>query len=124
MFLDYVACGKLNPEQMAVVVGGIAACRQAACALVGGETAEHPGLLGPRNTDLADCAGVAERDLLIDGSKITEGDAIFALPASGIHSNGVSLIRKIFLKNGTQMPDSRRPGISARPGAFNSNSDL
>lgn len=109
VFLDYVACGKLHPEQMAVVVGGIAeGCRQAACALVGGETAEHPGLLDPEEYDLAGfCAGVAERDLLIDGSKIEEGDIVFALPSSGIHSNGVSLIRKIFLKNGTEMPDSQ-----------------
>jgi phosphoribosylformylglycinamidine cyclo-ligase len=108
VFLDYVACGKLHPEQMAVVVGGIAeGCRQASCALVGGETAEHPGLLEPEEYDLAGfCAGVAERDLIIDGSRISEGDVIFALPSSGIHSNGVSLIRKIFLKNGTEMPDS------------------
>jgi len=107
LFLDYIACGKLNPEQMAVVVQGIAeGCRQASCALVGGETAEHPGLLKPEEYDLAGfCAGVCERDDLIDGTKIAEGDVIFALPSSGIHSNGISLVRKIFLKNGTEAPE-------------------
>lgn len=110
VFLDYVACGKLHPEQMAVVVQGIAeGCRQASCALVGGETAEHPGLLEPEEYDLAGfCAGVAERDELIDGSKITEGDVIFALPSSGIHSNGISLVRKIFLPGGTERPESKQ----------------
>lgn len=108
VFLDYVACGKLDPEQMAVVVRGIAeGCRQASCALVGGETAEHPGLLGPEEYDLAGfCAGVGERDELIDGSSIQEGSVIFALPSSGIHSNGLSLVRKIFLKDGTELPES------------------
>ncbi|HMU83733.1 MAG TPA: phosphoribosylformylglycinamidine cyclo-ligase [Leptospiraceae bacterium] len=107
IFLDYVACGKLNPEQMAIVVQGVAeGCKQAGCSLVGGETAEHPGLLDNDEYDLAGfCAGVAEHDLLITGKEIREGDVILALPSSGIHSNGVSLIRKIFLKE-DRLPDS------------------
>lgn len=107
VFLDYMAVGRLNPEKMAVVVAGIAeGCRQAKCSLVGGETAEHPDLLEDAEYDLAGfCVGVGEKSSMIDGSKVQEGDVILALPSSGIHSNGVSLVRKLFLKNGTDLPD-------------------
>ncbi|MBL8018369.1 MAG: phosphoribosylformylglycinamidine cyclo-ligase [Leptospirales bacterium] len=107
VFLDYMAVGRLNPEKMAVVVAGIAeGCRQANCSLVGGETAEHPDLLEDAEYDLAGfCVGVGEKSAMIDGSKVQEGDVILALPSSGIHSNGVSLVRKLFLKNGTELPD-------------------
>ncbi|MCE9596828.1 MAG: phosphoribosylformylglycinamidine cyclo-ligase [Spirochaetia bacterium] len=108
LFLDYMAVGRLNPEKMAIVVQGIAeGCRQARCSLVGGETAEHPDLLEDAEYDLAGfCVGVGEKASMIDGTRVQEGDVILALPSSGIHSNGVSLVRKLFLKNGTELPDS------------------
>jgi phosphoribosylformylglycinamidine cyclo-ligase len=96
-FLDYVAVGVLDPEQVAELVGGIAeGCREAGCALVGGETAEHPGLMQPGEFDLAGfCVGVVEADERIDGSAARPGDAILGLRASGLHSNGYSLIRSL-----------------------------
>jgi phosphoribosylformylglycinamidine cyclo-ligase len=94
-FLDYVAVGRLDPPQAAELVEGVAAgCREAGCALVGGETAEHPGLMDPTSFDLAGCCvGVVERELLIDGTAAQAGDAIVGLAASGLHSNGFSLVR-------------------------------
>src|SRR6185369_6064696 len=94
---DYIACGRVEPERIAAIVKGIAeACREAGCALVGGETAEHPGLMEPDAFDLAGCAvGVVERDELIDGSAVRAGDAIVGLGASGLHANGFSLIRSL-----------------------------
>ena len=96
-FLDYVAVGRLEPEAVAGLVGGVAAgCREAGCALVGGETAEHPGMLEQGTFDLAGtCLGIAERDELLDGTAAREGDLIFGLPSSGLHSNGYSLARKL-----------------------------
>ena len=96
-FLDYVAVGRLDPEAVAGLVGGVAAgCREAGCALVGGETAEHPGMLEQGTFDLAGtCLGIVERDDLLDGTAAREGDLIFGLPSSGLHSNGFSLVRTL-----------------------------
>jgi phosphoribosylformylglycinamidine cyclo-ligase len=94
-FLDYVAVGRLDPPQAAELVSGVAAgCREAGCALVGGETAEHPGLMDPTSFDLAGCCvGIVERELLIDGTAAEAGDAVIGLASSGLHSNGFSLVR-------------------------------
>ena len=99
-FLDYVAVGRLDPPQAAELVGGVAAgCREAGCALVGGETAEHPGLMDPTAFDLAGCCvGVVERDRLIDGTAIEAGDAIVGLASSGLHANGFSLVRSLIAR--------------------------
>ena len=96
-FLDYVAVGRLDPVGVAELVGGIATgCRDAGCALVGGETAEHPGIMEADQFDLAGfCVGVVERDRIIDGSAIRAGDAILGLASSGLHSNGFSLVRTL-----------------------------
>ncbi len=94
-FLDYVAVGRLEPEQVADLVDGVAAgCVDAGCALVGGETAEHPGLMAAGDFDLAGfCVGIVERDDWIDGSAVQAGDAIVGLASSGLHANGYSLVR-------------------------------
>jgi phosphoribosylformylglycinamidine cyclo-ligase len=96
-FLDYVAVGRLDPPQAAELVGGVAAgCREAGCAIVGGETAEHPGLMDPTSFDLAGCCvGVVERDRLIDGTAARAGDVIVGLASSGLHANGFSLVRSL-----------------------------
>jgi phosphoribosylformylglycinamidine cyclo-ligase len=96
-FLDYVAVGRLEPEAVADLVRGVAAgCLEAGCALVGGETAEHPGLMEEGTFDLAGtCLGIVERDDLLDGSGARAGDVIFGLPSSGLHSNGFSLVRSL-----------------------------
>jgi phosphoribosylformylglycinamidine cyclo-ligase len=96
-FLDYVAVGRLDPEAVAGLVGGVAAgCREAGCALVGGETAEHPGLMEAGTFDLAGtCLGIVERDDLLDGTAARAGDLIFGLPSSGLHANGFSLVRSL-----------------------------
>jgi len=96
-FLDYVAVGRLEPEAVADLVRGVAAgCVEAGCALVGGETAEHPGLMEEGTFDLAGtCLGIVERDDLLDGTGARAGDVIFGLPASGLHSNGFSLVRSL-----------------------------
>jgi phosphoribosylformylglycinamidine cyclo-ligase len=96
-FLDYVAVGRLDPRNVAELVGGVAdGCRRAGCALVGGETAEHPGLMDIGQFDLAGfCVGVVERDRLLDGSAARPGDAIVGLGASGLHANGYSLVRAL-----------------------------
>ncbi len=100
-FLDYLACGKLDPEKMALVVKGVAdGCVDAGCALIGGETAEMPGFYPEDEYDLAGFAvGVVERDRLIDGSKVKEGDVILALRSTGLQSSGFSLVRKVFVGN-------------------------
>lgn len=107
-FLDYIATGRLNQERMATIVESIAeGCRRCNCALVGGETAEHPGVMKPDEYDLAGfVVGAVEKNSIIDGSRIQEGDVILGLPSSGIHSNGVSLIRKLYLDEGA-LPHSR-----------------
>ena len=97
-FLDYVATGKLEPEKIADIVKGISdGCILAGCALIGGETAEMPGLYQADEYDMAGFAvGIVDKDKIIDGSKIREGDILIGLPSSGIHSNGYSLVRKLF----------------------------
>ncbi|MBQ3073670.1 MAG: phosphoribosylformylglycinamidine cyclo-ligase [Ruminococcus sp.] len=97
-FLDYIACGKNYPEKIATIVGGVAeGCVQSGAALIGGETAEHPGLMPVDDYDLAGFAvGIVDKKKMIDNSKVKEGDAILALKSSGVHSNGFSLVRKVF----------------------------
>ncbi|CDZ23551.1 Phosphoribosylformylglycinamidine cyclo-ligase [[Clostridium] cellulosi] len=97
-FLDYIACGKNVPERIAKVVSGVAeGCVQAGCALIGGETAEMPGFYPEDEYDLAGfCVGVVEKDKIIDRTKVKAGDALIGLASSGVHSNGYSLVRKIF----------------------------
>ncbi|MEZ0239338.1 MAG: phosphoribosylformylglycinamidine cyclo-ligase [Chloroflexota bacterium] len=96
-FLDYVAVGQLDPEAVAELVGGVAAgCREAGCALVGGETAEHPGLMDPGSFDVSGtCVGIVERDDLLDGRAARAGDVMLGLPSSGLHANGFSLVRAL-----------------------------
>lgn len=102
---DYIACGKVIPERIAGIVRGIAeACKEADVALVGGETAEHPGLLGPDEYDVAGAAtGAIEADDLLGAHKVNAGDAIIGLPSSGIHSNGYSLVRRIIADAGWEL---------------------
>ena len=97
-FLDYIACGKNYPEKIAKIVSGVAeGCVQAGCALIGGETAEHPGLMPDEDYDLAGFSvGVVDKDKIIDPSKQKEGDVMIAIKSSGVHSNGFSLVRKVF----------------------------
>ncbi len=100
-FLDYIAIGRLDPERVAALVSGIAeGCRQAGCALTGGETAEHPGVMEPDAFDLAGfCIGVGERSRLLDGSTARAGDAIVGLGSSGLHANGYSLVRALIAEH-------------------------
>lgn len=97
-FLDYIAIGKNEPEKVATLVSGVAeGCVQAGCALIGGETAEHPGTMSADDYDLAGFSvGIVDKAKVIDHNKMSEGDVILALPSSGIHSNGYSLVRKVF----------------------------
>ncbi len=99
---DYIACGRVVPERIAAVVGGIAhGCRLAGVALLGGETAEHPGVLGPGDYDLAGAAtGVVERDEVLGPHRVRPGDAVIALASSGLHSNGYSLVRRVVTATG------------------------
>lgn len=102
-FLDYVAVGKLKAEAVAEVVGGIAeGCRKSGCALVGGEMAEHPGVMNPDDYDLAGfVVGVVDKPKILGPEKVSEGDIILGLPSSGIHSNGYSLVRKVVIEGKT-----------------------
>ena len=97
-FLDYIACGKNIPEKIASIVSGVAeGCVQSGAALIGGETAEHPGMMPVEEYDLAGFAvGIVDKKKMLDNSKTEEGDVVIALASSGIHSNGFSLIRKVF----------------------------
>ncbi|MCI8676930.1 MAG: phosphoribosylformylglycinamidine cyclo-ligase [Lawsonibacter sp.] len=97
-FLDYIAIGKNEPEKVASIVSGVAeGCVQAGCALIGGETAEHPGLMKPEDYDLAGFAvGIVDKEKMMDPSQVKAGDVILSLPSTGIHSNGFSLVRKVF----------------------------
>ncbi len=99
---DYIACGKVVPERIAAIVSGIAAaCAAAGCALLGGETAEHPGLLGADEYDIAGAAtGVVERDKLLGAERVVAGDVVLALASSGLHSNGYSLVRHVLREGG------------------------
>jgi phosphoribosylformylglycinamidine cyclo-ligase len=96
---DYIACGKVIPERIAAIVGGVAqGCRQAGCALVGGETAEHPGLLEPDEYDLAGAGtGVVEEDAVLGAHRVGADDVVIAMASSGLHSNGYSLARHVLL---------------------------
>ena len=97
-FLDYISIGRNDPEKVASLVSGVAeGCVQAGCALIGGETAEHPGTMRPDDYDLAGFSvGIADRAKILDRSAVRPGDLVLALPSSGIHSNGFSLVRKVF----------------------------
>lgn len=97
-FLDYIACGKNYPEKIATIVSGVAnGCKQSECALVGGETAEHPGLMPEEEYDLAGFAvGVVDKKDIISGEEIRPGDVLIGMASSGVHSNGFSLVRKVF----------------------------
>ena len=101
-FLDYIACGKNHPARIADIVAGVTeGCRQAECALVGGETAEHPGLMpGLMPDDDYDVAGfsvgIVDEEKIIDGKKLSQGDVLIGLASTGVHSNGFSLVRKVF----------------------------
>lgn len=97
-FLDYIAIGKNDPHKVADIVAGVAeGCVQSGCALIGGETAEHPGVMAADDYDLAGfCVGVVDRRDIIVPERIQEGDVLLALPSSGLHSNGFSLVRKVF----------------------------
>ena len=97
-FLDYIAIGRNEPEKVASLVSGVAeGCVQAGCALIGGETAEHPGTMQPEDYDLAGFSvGIVDQEKIIQKSSVQEGDVILGLPSSGIHSNGYSLVRKVF----------------------------
>ncbi len=96
-FLDYIAIGKNEPDKVASIVSGVAeGCVQAGCALIGGETAEHPGLMAPDDYDLAGFAvGIVDQEKMIDHNQMRAGDVILSLPSNGLHSNGFSLVRKV-----------------------------
>ena len=100
-FLDYIACGKNYPEKIASIVKGVAeGCKQSGCALIGGETAEHPGLMAEDDYDLAGfTVGVCDKKNLITGENIKAGDKLIGIASSGVHSNGFSLVRKVFTMN-------------------------
>lgn len=107
-FLDYIAIGKNYPEKVAEIVKGVAdGCVMSECALIGGETAEHPGLMPVDEYDVAGfCVGLADKPKMIDGSKLCAGDVLIALRSSGVHSNGFSLVRKVFDINENTINDT------------------
>ncbi len=106
-FLDYIATGKLEPEKAAEIVKGVAnGCIKAGAALIGGETAEMPGLYDEGEYDIAGfCVGIVDKKKIIDGSKITDGDVLIGIPSSGVHSNGYSLVRKVFFDHSNYSTD-------------------
>ena len=110
---DYIACGKVDPERIAAIVRGIAtACSEAGCALLGGETAEHPGLLEPHEYDLAGAAtGVVDKDMILGADQVRAGDVVLAMESSGLHSNGYSLVRHILDKQTTWSLDRFVPEL-------------
>jgi phosphoribosylformylglycinamidine cyclo-ligase len=114
---DYVVCGALRPERVAAIVGGVAeGCVRARCALIGGETAEHPGHLGPDDFDLAGAAtGVVEADDLLGPDRVRPGDALIAMASSGLHSNGFSLVRKLIDADGSELALAAEPAGLGRP---------
>lgn len=115
-FLDYIACGKNYPEKIASIVSGVAeGCVQSGAALIGGETAEHPGLMPVEDYDLAGFAvGIVDKKKILNNKTVKEGDVIIALPSSGVHSNGFSLVRKVFdiEKNDIKTPVAQLGGKS------------
>jgi phosphoribosylformylglycinamidine cyclo-ligase len=114
---DYVVCGSLRPERVAAIVGGVAeGCVRAGCALIGGETAEHPGHLGPDDFDLAGAAtGVVEADGLLGADRVRPGDVLIAMASSGLHSNGFSLVRKLIDEHGGELTLDAEPAGLGRP---------
>ena len=118
-FLDYVAIGKLDSELVAAIVAGIAeGCRQAGCALVGGEMAEHPGVMDADDYDLSGfCVGVVDRPKMIDGSDVEPGDVVLGLASSGLHSNGFSLVRRVLVDGREAELDCRASTSAARRSA-------
>lgn len=106
-FLDYIACGRNIPERIAQIVSGVSeGCVQAGCALIGGETAEHPGLMPEEEYDLAGFAvGIVDKSRVLRPESARPGDAIIAIPSSGVHSNGFSLVRKILADSSTDLND-------------------
>ena len=117
-FLDYIACGKLIPEKMEKIVKGVAdGCLEANSSLIGGETAEMPGLYKENDYDLAGfCVGIVDKEKIITGEKIKKGDHIFGLKSSGIHSNGYSLVRKIVLEKEKLSLDEKIEGLNVSLG--------
>lgn len=117
-FLDYISCSPLEPPLIEEIIEGIAAaCREAHCALIGGEMAEHPGATEPGRYELAGFAvGIVERDAIVDGTSIREGDAIIGLESGGLMSNGYSLARKVLLEIAGYDPKEKVPGIPHRLG--------
>jgi phosphoribosylformylglycinamidine cyclo-ligase len=117
-FLDYIAMGKVVPEVLLEVAGGLArGCREAGCALIGGETAEMPEFYRPGEYDLAGfIVGIVDRDKVIDGTRIAAGDILIGLPSSGLHTNGYSLARKIFFERRGLKPDTRLPELGRTVG--------
>lgn len=117
-FLDYLAVGKLKPEQVADIVSGVAeGCRQSGCALIGGETAEMPDFYGAGEYDIAGFAvGVVDKSRVIDGSTIVSGDILVGLPASGLHSNGYSLARRVLLDKAGYQVDQVHPLLGCTVG--------
>jgi phosphoribosylformylglycinamidine cyclo-ligase len=112
-FLDYIATGKMRPEVVGEILDGLArACRENGCALLGGETAEMPGMYAENDYDLAGTiVGVVDRPRLLDGTKVREGDLLIGLPSSGLHTNGYSLARKIFFEDMGLTPQSVVPEL-------------
>jgi len=112
-FLDYIAAGKIDPAQVGLVLEGVAkACRENGCALLGGETAEMPGLYATGDFDLAGTiVGVVDRPRMLDGSRVSEGDLLIGLPSSGLHTNGYSLARKVFFELKGLSPHAHVPEL-------------
>jgi len=117
-FMDYLACGKLDPAVVVDVVRGLAeGCKAAGCALIGGETAEMPGFYSADEYDLAGCiVGVVDRSAIIDGSEVQPGDALVAIPSSGLHTNGYSLVRKLVFEMLGMRVDDELPGCGRTVG--------
>ena len=112
-FLDYVATGRLVPENVAAIVAGVAeGCRRAGCALLGGETAEHPGTMGPEELDLAGfCVGVVDERSMLGPHRVHEGDVLIGLASTGLHANGYSLVRMALLEDGGYRLDDVLPRL-------------
>lgn len=117
-FLDYLACGKLVPEKIEAIVAGVAeGCVQAGCALIGGETAEMPGMYQDGEYDIAGFSvGIVDRKKMVDGTKIRPGDAVIGLASTGVHSNGFSLVRKLLLEQKGYKLDAQIEGLNGTLG--------
>ena len=117
-FLDYVATGRLVPEDVAAIVAGVAeGCRRAGCALLGGETAEHPGTMRPEELDLAGfCVGVVDERSMLGPHRVREGDVLIGLASTGLHANGYSLVRKALLEDGGYRLDDVLPRLGRSMG--------